>query len=43
MYFELKPDGSGYLRDKKGRLLGTGAYLTKTEIKMTFVQQCTFI
>jgi PAS domain S-box-containing protein len=41
MYFELKPDGSGYLRDKKGRLLGTGAYLTKTEIKMTFVQQCT--
>jgi hypothetical protein len=41
MYFELKPDETGYLRDKKGRLLGTGAYLFKTEIKMTSVQQCT--
>ncbi|HHX14781.1 MAG TPA: cadherin repeat domain-containing protein, partial [Fibrobacter sp.] len=41
MYFELKPGVDGHLRDHKDRLLATSAYLFKTEIKMTFTQQCT--
>jgi hypothetical protein len=39
-YFELKPDGNGDVRTKDGRLYGTGAYLFKTEMKMTSKLRC---
>ena len=40
-YFEMKPDKNGDVRTKKGRLYGTGAYLFKTEVKMTSKLRCT--
>ena len=39
-FFELKPDENGDVRTKKGRLYGTGAYLFKTEVKMTSKLRC---
>ncbi len=40
MYFELKPDGDGYLKNSEGRLLGTGAYIYNTEVKIRSQLQC---
>ena len=40
-FFEMTPDKNGDVRTKKGRLLGTGAYLFKTEVKMTSKLRCT--
>ena len=40
-YFEMKPDENGDLRTKDGRLYGTGAYLFKTEVKMSSKLRCT--
>lgn len=40
MFFNLNPGEEGALKDSKGRLYGTGAYLFKTEIKSTAVLQC---
>lgn len=40
MYFELKPDGDGYLKNSDGRLLGTGAYIYNTEVKIRSQLQC---
>lgn len=40
MYFGMTPDRDGALRTSDGRLLGTGAYLFKTEIRSTAVLQC---
>jgi hypothetical protein len=40
MYFELKPDSKGYLRDANGRRYGTGAYIFKATVKMISVLQC---
>ncbi len=39
--FELKPDENGDVRTKDGRLYGTGAYLFKTEVKMSSKLRCT--
>ena len=39
-FFELKPDENGDVRTKDGRLYGTGAYLFKTEVKMTSKLRC---
>lgn len=39
-YFEMKPDKNGDVRTKDGRLYGTGAYLFKTEVKMTSKLRC---
>lgn len=39
-FFELKPDENGDVRTKNGRLYGTGAYLFKTEVKMTSKLRC---
>lgn len=39
-FFELKPDENGDVRTKEGRLYGTGAYLFKTEVKMTSKLRC---
>lgn len=35
MYVEMKPDINGDVRTKDGRLIGTGAYVYKTEATMT--------
>jgi len=40
LFFELVPNAEGYLVDNRGRSLGTGAYLFKTEIQMLFEQRC---
>ena len=40
-FFEMKPDKNGDVRTKEGRLYGTGAYLFKTEVKMTSKLRCT--
>lgn len=40
-FFEMKPDENGDVRTKDGRLYGTGAYLFKTEVKMTSKLRCT--
>jgi hypothetical protein len=40
LFFELKPDESGNVRTKDGRLYGTGAYLFKTEVKMSSKLRC---
>ncbi|MCK9181886.1 MAG: cadherin repeat domain-containing protein [Fibrobacteraceae bacterium] len=40
LYFELKPDGDGYLKASDGRLLGTGAYIFKASVTMTSVLEC---
>ena len=39
-FFELKPDENGDVRTKDGRLYGTGAYLFKTEVKMSSKLRC---
>jgi hypothetical protein len=39
-FFELKPDENGDVRTNDGRLYGTGAYLFKTEVKMTSKLRC---
>ena len=39
-YFELKPDANGDIKTKDGRLYGTGAYLFKTDVKMTSKLRC---
>jgi len=39
-FFELKPDVNGDVRTKDGRLYGTGAYLFKTEVKMSSKLRC---
>lgn len=39
-YFELKPDENGDVRTKDGRLYGTGAYLFKTEVRMSSKLRC---
>ncbi len=41
LFFEMKPDENGDVRTKDGRLYGTGAYLFKTEVKMTSKLRCT--
>ena len=40
-FFEMKPDKNGDVRTKDGRLYGTGAYLFKTEVKMSSKLRCT--
>jgi len=40
MYFEMKPDSKGYLRDANGRRYGTGVYIFKATVKMVSVLQC---
>ena len=40
MYFELKPDGDGFLKNADGRLLGSGAYIYKTEVKIRSELRC---
>ena len=39
--FELKPDMDGYIHTKSGRMVGTGAYLFKTEVTMKTDLRCT--
>ena len=39
--FELKPDENGDVRTKHGRLYGTGAYIFKTQVKMSSKLRCT--
>ena len=41
MAFELKPDLGGYVHTKSGKLMGTGAYLYKTEVTMRTTLRCT--
>ncbi len=41
MAFELKPDMEGYIHTKSGRMVGTGAYLFKTEVTMKTDLRCT--
>ncbi len=40
MYFEMKPDSKGYIRDANGRRYGTGVYIFKVNVKMVSVLQC---
>ena len=40
MFFELTPDLNGDVVTKEGRLLGTGAYIFKTEVKSVAELQC---
>lgn len=40
MWFELKPDGDGYLKNSDGRLLATGAYIYKTDVKIRSKLRC---
>ena len=39
-FFEMKPDENGDVRTKDGRLYGTGAYIFKTDVKMTSKLRC---
>ena len=39
-FIELKPDENGDVRTSEGRLYGTGAYLFKTEVKMSSKLRC---
>jgi hypothetical protein len=39
-FFEMKPDISGELRDKSGRLYGTGPYIVKTKVDLRSKQRC---
>ncbi len=41
MYFEMKPDKNGDVRTENGRLLATGAYLYKVEVKLRSELMCT--
>ena len=40
-FFELKPDENGDVRTADGRLFGTGAYLVKTDVRMSSKLRCT--
>ena len=40
MFFELTPDMNGDVRTAEGRLLGTGAYIFKTEVKSVAQLRC---
>jgi len=40
LYFELKPDRDGNVRTAAGRLLGTGAYVYRTEVEMKSTLRC---
>ena len=40
MFFELVPDLNGDVRTSEGRLLGTGAYIFKTEVKSVAELRC---
>ena len=40
MFFEMTPDLDGDVRTKDGRLLGTGAYIFKTEVKSVAELRC---
>lgn len=40
LFFELKPDKNGDVRDKDGKLLGTGAYVYKVEAKRISKPYC---
>jgi hypothetical protein len=39
-FFEMKPDINGELRDKNGRLYGTGPYIVKTKVDIRSQQRC---
>ena len=39
-FFEMKPDVHGELRDKHGRLYGTGPYIVKTKVDIRSQQRC---
>jgi hypothetical protein len=39
-FFEMKPDINGELRDKSGRLYGTGPYIVKTKVELRSQQRC---
>ena len=39
-FFEMKPDVHGELRDKHGRLYGTGPYIVKTKVDIRSEQRC---
>ena len=39
-FFEMKPDINGELRDKTGRLYGTGPYIVKTKVDIRSTQRC---
>lgn len=39
-FFEMKPDINGELRDKSGRLYGTGPYIVKTKVDLRSKQRC---
>ena len=39
-FFEMKPDINGELRDKNGRLYGTGPYIVKTKVEVRSTQRC---
>ncbi|MBQ7078649.1 MAG: cadherin repeat domain-containing protein [Fibrobacter sp.] len=39
-FFEMKPDINGELRDKNGRLYGTGPYIVKTKVDVRSTQRC---
>ncbi|WP_458450524.1 cadherin domain-containing protein [Fibrobacter sp.] len=40
LYFEMKPDRDGNVRTASGRLLGTGAYVYRTEVEMKSTLRC---
>lgn len=40
LWFELKPDGDGYLKNSDGRLLGTGTYIYKTDVTIRSKLRC---
>ena len=39
-FFEMKPDINGELKDKSGRLYGTGPYIVKTKVDIRSQQRC---
>ena len=39
-FFEMKPDINGELRDKSGRLYGTGPYIVKVNVDIRSKQRC---
>ena len=40
LYFEMKPDAQGYLKNAEGRKLGTGAYIFTSDVKIRSELQC---
>ena len=41
LFYEMKPDENGELRDSRGRLYGTGPFIVKTKVELRSKLRCT--